>query len=101
MPWKFQGFFLFKDFKNMLMFKLNEILNFVAHKMLKIFLGLLLFLWLGVHYHIVTGIYYGLSGTSDDVVLEEGEIDYENMSPEELKKAFEALQKKQQQELKK
>ena len=64
--------------------------------MLKIVFGFLFFLWLGVHYNIVVGIYNGLSGSSNETVLEEGELDYENMSPEELQKAFEDLQKKQQ-----
>jgi hypothetical protein len=64
--------------------------------MLKIVFGFLFFLWLGVHYNIVVGIYNGLSGSSNEAVLEEGELDYENMSPEELQKAFEELQKKQQ-----
>jgi hypothetical protein len=64
--------------------------------MLKIVFGFLFFLWLGVHYNIVAGIYNGLSGSSNETVLEEGELDYENMTPEELQKAFEELQKKQQ-----
>lgn len=64
--------------------------------MLKIVFSFLFFLWLGVHYNIVVGIYNGLSGSSNETVLEEGELDYENMSPEELQKAFEELQKKQQ-----
>lgn len=64
--------------------------------MLKIVFGFLFFLWLGVHYNIVVGIYNGLSGSSNETVLEEGELDYESMSPEELQKAFEELQKKQQ-----
>lgn len=68
-------------------------------KMLKIVFGFLFFMWLGVHYYIVTGIYHGLADTPKETVMEEGQVDYENMTPEELQKAFDAMQKEQQEKL--
>lgn len=68
-------------------------------KMLKIVFGFLFFMWLGVHYYIVTGIYHGLADTPKETVVEEGQVDYENMTPEELQKAFDAMQKEQQEKL--
>jgi len=52
-----------------------------------------------VHYYIVTGIYHGLADTPKETVVEEGQVDYENMTPEELQKAFDAMQKEQQEKL--
>jgi hypothetical protein len=68
-------------------------------KMLKIVFGFLFFMWLGVHYYIVTGIYHGLAETPKETVVEEGQVDYENMTPEELQEAFDAMQKEQQEKL--
>ena len=68
-------------------------------KMLKIVFGFLFFMWLGVHYYIVTGIYHGLADTPKETVVEDGQVDYENMTPEELQKAFDAMQKEQQEKL--
>lgn len=67
--------------------------------MLKIVFGFLFFMWLGVHYYIVTGIYHGLADTPKETVVEEGQVDYENMTPEELQEAFDAMQKEQQEKL--
>ncbi len=49
-------------------------------------------LWLAINYKIISTIYCNYFCEAPKKEVEEGEIDYESMSPEELKKAFEKLQ---------
>ena len=49
-------------------------------------------LWLAINYKIISTIYCNYFCEAPKNEVEEGEIDYESMSPEELQKAFEKLQ---------
>ena len=66
----------------------------VCVKRLLIRIGVLLMviLWLAINYKIISTIYCNYFCEAPKKEVEEGEIDYESMSPEELKKAFEKLQ---------
>ncbi|MDA9221310.1 hypothetical protein N9O82_00115 [Methylophilaceae bacterium] len=49
-------------------------------------------LWLAINYKIISTIYCNYFCEAPKKEVEEGEIDYESMSSEELQKAFEKLQ---------
>ena len=65
---------------------------YVKRSLIRIGVLLMVILWLAINYKIISTIYCNYFCEAPKKEVEEGEIDYESMSPEELKKAFEKLQ---------
>ena len=59
---------------------------------IKLVIFFLILIWLSINYKIVSTIYCNYFCETPKAEVEEGEIDYESMTPEELQKAFEKLQ---------
>lgn len=59
---------------------------------IKLVIFFLILIWFAINYKIVSTIYCNYFCEAPKAEVEEGEIDYESMSPEELQKAFEKLQ---------
>ena len=59
---------------------------------IKLVIFFLILIWLSINYKIVSTIYCNYFCENPKAEVEEGEIDYESMTPEELQKAFEKLQ---------
>ena len=64
----------------------------MKRSLIRIGVLLMVILWLAINYKIISTIYCNYFCEAPKNEVEEGEIDYESMSPEELKKAFEKLQ---------
>ena len=59
---------------------------------IKLVIFFLILIWFAINYKIVSTIYCNYLCEAPKAEVEEGEIDYESMTPEELQKAFEKLQ---------
>jgi hypothetical protein len=64
----------------------------VKRLIIKLVVFFLILIWLSINYKIVSTIYCNYFCEAPKVEVEEGEINYESMTPEELQKAFEKLQ---------
>ena len=59
---------------------------------IKFVIFFLILIWFAINYKIVSTIYCNYFCEAPKSVVEEGEVDYESMTPGELQKAFEKLQ---------
>ena len=64
----------------------------VKRLLIKLLVLLFIFIWISINYKIIATIYCNYFCEAKKMDVEEGEVDYESMSPEELQKAFEKLQ---------
>jgi hypothetical protein len=64
----------------------------VKRLLIRVSILLMVIIWLAINYKIISTIYCNYFCEAPQKEVEEGEIDYESMSPEELQKAFEKLQ---------
>ncbi len=64
----------------------------MKRSLIRIGVLLMVILWFAINYKIISTIYCNYFCEAPKNEVEEGEVDYESMSPEELQKAFEKLQ---------